>query len=83
MEDLGSKNCPIEIEKDRLYWVSDSKAPKSKTSKALYFCIDEVLTYESFCEDFGPLNLAMTHKFVMEVTKSCKNKSIKYTTILP
>jgi hypothetical protein len=46
MEDLGSKNCPIEIEKDRLYWVSDSKAPKSKTSKALYFCIDEVLTYE-------------------------------------
>ena len=34
MEDSGSKNQPIEIEKGRLYWISDSKAPKSKTSKA-------------------------------------------------
>ena len=84
MEELGSKNYPIEIEKDRLYWVSDSKAPKSKTSKALYFCIDEVLTYESFCEDFGPLNLAMTHKFVMEVNKIMqkqKHKIYHYTSL--
>ena len=84
MEELGSKNYPIEIEKDRLYWVSDSKAPKSKTSKALYFCIDDVLTYESFCEDFGPLNLAMTHKFVMEVNKIMqkqKHKIYHYTSL--
>ena len=84
MEDPGSKNSPIEIEKDRLYWISDSKAPKSKTSKALYFCIDEVLCYEAFCEDFGPLNLAMTHKFVMEVNKIMqkqKHKIYHYTSL--
>ena len=54
METSELKNQPIEIEKGRLYWISDSKAPKSKTSKALYFCIDEVLCYEAFCDDFGP-----------------------------
>lgn len=37
MADSEIKNQPIEIEKDRLYWISDAKAPKSKTSKALYF----------------------------------------------
>jgi hypothetical protein len=40
MEESETKNQPIEIEKDRLYWISDLKAPKSKKSKALYFCID-------------------------------------------
>ena len=48
MEDSSSKNQPIEIEKDRLYWISDVKAPKSKTSKALYFCIDEVYVTKHF-----------------------------------
>lgn len=78
------KTEPIEIEKGRLYWISDSKAPKSKTSKALYFCIDEVLCYEAFFEDFGPLNLAMTHKFVMEVDKIMqkqKHKIYHYTSL--
>lgn len=69
----------IEIEKskyiipkyfiDRLYWISDSAPPKCKTSQAFYFCIDENLVYEPFFEDFGPLNLAMTHKYCMEVDK--------------
>lgn len=84
MADSEIKNQPIEIEKDRLYWISDAKAPKSKTSKALYFCIDEVLTYEPFCYDFGPLNLAMTHKFVMEVNKIMqkqKHKIYHYTSL--
>ena len=84
MEGSETKNQPIEIEKDRLYWISDSKAPKSKTSKALYFCIDEVLCYEAFCDDFGPLNLAMTHKFVMEVNKIMqkqKHKIYHYTSL--
>ena len=71
------KNQPIEIEKDRLYWISDSKAAKSKTSKALYFCIDEVLCYEAFCDDFRPLNFAMTHKFVMEVNKIIQKQNHK------
>ena len=48
----------IEIEKGRLYWISDASAPKCKTSKAFYFCIDDNLIYEPFFEDFGPLNLS-------------------------
>ena len=68
---------PIEIEKGRLYWISDSQAPKCKTSKASYFCIDNNLEYEPFYEDFGPLNLAMTHKFVMELGKIMKKQSHK------
>jgi cell division cycle 14 len=67
----------IEIEKsknfynrqDRLYWISDVNPPKCKTSQAFYFCIDDNLVYEPFFEDFGPLNLAMTHKYCMEVDK--------------
>ena len=54
---------------DRLYWISDSNPPKCKTSQAFYFSIDDNLVYEPFFEDFGPLNLAMTHKYVMEVDK--------------
>ena len=85
MEEKGSKSKPIEIEKGRLYWISDSKASKSKTSKALYFCIDEVLCYEAFYGDFGPLNLAMTHKFVMEVNKIMQKQKhkINHYTSLP
>jgi cell division cycle 14 len=52
-----------------LYWISDTNPPKCKTSQAFYFCIDDNLVYEPFFEDFGPLNLAMTHKYVMEVDK--------------
>ena len=52
---------------DRLYWISDISPPKCKTSQAFYFCIDDNLVYEPFYEDFGPLNLAMTHKYCMEV----------------
>ena len=53
---MAEKNISeaIEIEKGRLYWISDASAPKCKTSKAFYFCIDDNLIYE----DFGPLNLS-------------------------
>ena len=54
MEKDKPKAEPIEIEKGRLYWISDSQAPKCKTSKASYFCIDNNLEYEPFYEDFGP-----------------------------
>ena len=84
---MKSTAQPIEIEKGRLYWLSDSTAPKSKTSKAFYFCIDDNLVYESFFEDFGPLNLAMTHKYCMEIDKIMqnpkfqKNKILHYTSL--
>ena len=52
-----------------MFWISDAKPPKCKTSQAFYFCIDDNLVYEPFCDDFGPLNLAMTHKYCLEVDK--------------
>ena len=72
-----SRNEAIEIEKGRLYWISDSTAPKCKTSKAFYFCIDDHLVYEAFFDDFGPLNLAQTHKYCMEVDKIMQNPDFK------
>lgn len=71
------KPDPIEIEKGRLYWISDSSAPKCKTSKASYFCIDNNLKYEAFYEDFGPLNLAMTNKFCTEIDKIMQDPNYK------
>jgi len=63
----------IEIESGRLFWISDRDPPKCKNTQAFYFCIDEALVYAPFFEDFGPLNLAMTHKFSMEVDKIMNN----------
>jgi len=56
-----------------LFWISDNNPPKCKNTQAFYFCIDEALVYAPFFEDFGPLNLAMTHKFSMEVDKIMNN----------
>jgi cell division cycle 14 len=67
----------IEIEKGRLYWISDATPPKCKTSKAIYFSIDDALVYQPFFEDFGPLNLSMTHKFCLELNKTLNKEKHK------
>eukprot|EP00359_Climacostomum_virens_P010746 CAMPEP_0204914492 /NCGR_PEP_ID=MMETSP1397-20131031/12365_1 /ASSEMBLY_ACC=CAM_ASM_000891 /TAXON_ID=49980 /ORGANISM="Climacostomum Climacostomum virens, Strain Stock W-24" /LENGTH=420 /DNA_ID=CAMNT_0052086091 /DNA_START=72 /DNA_END=1334 /DNA_ORIENTATION=- len=36
---------------------------------SFYFNIDSELVYEPFCSDFGPLNIAMTYKFCIELEK--------------
>ena len=41
MESKKNKFYSIEIEKDKLYWISNSEPPKSE-SKDLFFSIDEV-----------------------------------------
>lgn len=69
IEIIKSKYFCLNYTIDRLYWISDNKPPKCKTSQAFYFCIDDNLVYEPFCDDFGPLNLAMTHKYCTEVDK--------------
>jgi hypothetical protein len=53
---------------DKLYWISGSRPPSSE-SKAYYFSVDNELTYEPFHKDFGPLNLAKTHKYVRELVR--------------
>lgn len=67
------KVAPIEIIPDKLYWISDKDPPRSSSS-AYYFCIDDALVYNPFWKDFGPLNMAMMHKFCKELEKLMKSK---------
>lgn len=62
----------VEIVKDRLYWVSDSKTPRGE-GKAFFFNIDEALQYRPFFKDFGPLNLGSAYRFVVELDKLMTN----------
>lgn len=62
----------VEIIKDRLYWVSDTKTPRGE-GKAFFFNIDDALVYRPFFKDFGPLNLASTYRFVIELDKLMTN----------
>jgi len=56
----------IEIIPGKLYWISDEKPPIN-IPNAFFFNIDNDLTYMPFNKDFGPLNLAMVHRYVREV----------------
>ena len=53
---------------DKLYWISAGSPPKSH-SEAYFFNVDSELVYEPFNSDFGPLNLAMTHKYIRELCR--------------
>jgi hypothetical protein len=65
---------PIEIIQGKLYWVSDTKAPLNYKN-AFFFNIDNDLTYFPFNKDFGPLNLAMVHRFSRELARLIKDKN--------
>ena len=73
---IGTKN--IELFSltflDKLYWVSDSKPPQNYKN-AFFFNIDNDLTYFPFNKDFGPLNLAMVHRFSRELARLLKDKN--------
>ena len=69
---LASKRILIII--DKLYWVSDSKPPQNYKN-AFFFNIDNDLTYFPFNKDFGPLNLAMVHRFSRELARLLKDKN--------
>ena len=58
----------IEIIENRLFFVSSSRPPTSYQD-AYFFSIDNELVYDPFNNDFGPLNLAMVHKFVRELVR--------------
>jgi hypothetical protein len=55
---------PVEIIENTLYWIASEEAPKCEDD-AYYFSTDKCseLQYDPFHKDFGPLNLAMTHRF--------------------
>jgi len=74
----GSKpfGQPIEIIKNKLYWIAD-EAPPQNIHNAFFFNIDNDLTYMPFNKDFGPLNLSMTHRFCRELQKLLKSDSFQ------
>ena len=57
-----------------MYWVSDAKPPQNYKN-AFFFNIDQDLTYFPFNKDFGPLNLAMVHRFSRELARLLKDKN--------
>jgi len=67
---------PIEIIKNKLYWIAD-EAPPQNIHNAFFFNIDNDLTYMPFNKDFGPLNLSMTHRFCRELQKLLKSDSFQ------
>lgn len=67
---------PIEIIKNRLYWISSEKPPRA-TNNSLYFCIDEAIKYEPFFSDYGPVHLAHTIRYVSELKKLLANTIYK------
>ena len=48
--------------------MSDSKPPQNYKN-AYFFNIDNDLVYFPFNKDFGPLNLAMVHRYTRELAK--------------
>ena len=73
MESTETAGTPIEIVKNKLYWISDKNPPKSQSS-AYFFWVDDDLVYESFHKDFGPLDLAKVHRFWSELDKLVNDK---------
>jgi len=59
---------------DKLYWIADSKPPQNYKN-AFFFNIDNDLTYFPFNKDFGPLNLAMVHRYSRELARLLKDKN--------
>jgi len=62
---------------DRLLWMCHTSPPRN-LPKAYYFCVDSVphtqdLVYEPFCNDFGPLNLAMVVRYCRELQRLLAN----------
>lgn len=57
------------------------------TSAVHYFCIDGELVYESFFNDFGPLNICMVYNYAQKLDRllsknlHAKKKIVHYTTM--
>jgi len=60
----------------RLFWISANRPPQSH-SEAYFFNVDNELVYEPFNSDFGPLNLANTHKYVREMCRLLADERYK------
>jgi len=66
VDDFASSQCVIE---GKLYWCPLRSAPAQAlrssptAAKGICYCVDDVLLYEPFFADFGPLNLGKAYRF--------------------
>lgn len=65
---------------DRLYWISDSAPPRNRPN-SYFICIDDDLVYKPFCNDFGPLNLAMTYRYCIQLERLLKDPRYEFQRI--
>lgn len=70
------QNTIAEVIKNRFYFMISDRPPKD-IPNAFYFNIDNDLEYDSFYEDFGPLNLSKIYKYTLEVQKIMKDDKYK------
>lgn len=75
---------------DRLYMVVfKNELIPLNTNAIHYFSIDDELVYESFFNDFGPLNICMLYRYCQKLNRKLtanlhsKKKIVHYTTIDP
>ncbi|CAG9311522.1 CDC14A_2 [Blepharisma stoltei] len=69
-----------EIIKNRLYWISDVSPPRNRPN-SYFICIDSDLIYKPFCYDFGPLNLALTYRYCVQLERLLKDPRYEYQRI--
>ena len=59
-----------------MYLYSGAKPPTSNT-KAFFYSVDDELKYDPFNNDFGPLSLAQTHKYIRELVRLLVDPNFK------
>jgi cell division cycle 14 len=70
-KNLGS--CIIE---GKLYWSLTDVSPK-RTKEVHYFSVHQLLQYEPFFSDFGPLHLGCLYRFCVLLTTKLKSAALK------
>ena len=85
IEIIQGKICRDEQSLDKLYWYCNKLPPKN-IADSFFFNIDEVcsypllrydvqiLIYNGYNKDFGPLNLSQTHRFCSELGRILKDE---------
>ncbi|CAH1286052.1 unnamed protein product [Diabrotica balteata] len=72
-----------EFIKDRLYFICVKCTVDVKCTPTLhYFTLNEDIKYDSFYEDFGPMNLAMIYRYCMKLKKKLSNSGLKTKKII-
>ncbi|KAB0801528.1 hypothetical protein PPYR_05882 [Photinus pyralis] len=67
-----------EFIKKRFYFVSIRTGDKPKSTQCThFFTVDNELVYDSFFNDFGPLNICMLYHYCVKVNKKLKSAALQ------